>query len=129
MSDRWFSVGPRTQSIPKFAFDGLGSRWFYLRLFSVNPLKNKTDIVAVYRQIILQTFDKNLNWVNQFAYSEDYEVYRNGKFRNADGRPGVITNSLEDAYSEAAKRYGKLSGIWPILEDNVAIEYLTIPTQ
>lgn len=122
-----FFVGPRKQGIPEFAHDGMGSRWYYLRLFAVNPYKNRPHIVQVYRQIIHQTWDKNYKWINQFAYSDDYEAYNNGEYRIGGGQPGAILESLDDAYKLAAKRFERIKGIWPIIEDLTAIEYFAMP--
>jgi hypothetical protein len=121
-----FSVGPRTQSIPEFAYKGLGSRWFYLRLFSVSPYKNKPHIITVYCQIIHQTFDRDLNWINQFAYVEDYESYNNGKYRTGGGNPSVLVDDLKEAYRIANTRFEKISGIWKVLEDKKAIERFAV---
>lgn len=122
-----FLVGPRKQGIPEFAHDGLGSRWFYLRMFSVNPYKSKPQVVSVYRQIIHQTWDRNLNWINKFIYVEDHESYNNGKFRTGGGDAGILVDDLTEAYQIAAKRFEKLSSIWTILEDVKAIEYFAVP--
>lgn len=122
-----FLVGPRKQSLPEFAHDGLGSRWFYLRMFSVNPYKNKPHIISVYRQIIHQTWDRNLKWINKFIYVEDYESYNNGVFRAGNGNPGVLVDDLGEAYRIAANRFEKFAKIWTILEDVKAIEYFEIP--
>jgi hypothetical protein len=119
-----FFVGPSKQSMPEFAHDGLGSRWFYLRVFSVNPYKSKPHIVSVYRQIIHQTWDRNLNWVNEFIYVEDSESYNNGKFRIGNGGPTSRFYNLEEAYNFAHKRFDSMSNIWTILEDKVAIGYI-----
>lgn len=118
------SVGPRKQSIPKFAHDGFGSRWYYLRMFSFNPYKNKPHIVSVYRQIIHQTWDRNLNWVNEFIYVEDSEYYNNGKFHIGNGGPASLFYNLEEAYNFSCKRLDNFSSIWTILEDKVYIDYI-----
>jgi len=122
-----FLVGPRKQGIPEFAHDGLGNRWFYLRMFSVNPYKSKPQVVSVYRQIIHQTWDRNLNWINKFIYVEDHESYNNGKFRTGGGDAGILVDDITEAYQIAAKRFEKLSNIWTILEDVKAIEYFAVP--
>jgi hypothetical protein len=122
-----FFVGPRKQGIPEFAHDGLGSRWYYLRLFSVAPYKGQPHIVQVYRQIIHQTWDKNLNWINQFAYTDDYEVYNKGEYRTGNGGKGAILESLDDAYKFAAQRFEKIGNLWPIIEDVKLIEHFAMP--
>jgi hypothetical protein len=124
MSD--FYVGPRKQGIPEYAANGLGSRWHYLRLFSVNRKRDKPYIVSVYRQIIFQCFDRNLNWINEWAYSEDVESWNNGDFRVGEGGPGGRFPTIEEAKDFAAKRYNKLSSLWPVIEDVTAIDLLSI---
>jgi hypothetical protein len=126
-----FFVGPRKQGIPEFAQDKkLGCRWYYLRLFSVAPYKGQTHIVRVYRQIVHQAWDKDYNWINQFAYSEDYEGYNNGQFSMQSSTVAHRDNALEsldDAYKIAAQRFEKISNLWPIIEDVKLIEQFAMP--
>lgn len=120
-----FTVGPREQTIPEWAED-LGSRWAYLRMFSVQPYKNKPHIIYVYRMIIHQAFDRNGKWIPLWAYADDCECYNNGEYRVNGGSTGQLGD-----YSEMRqlmeRRVARLQSLWPVLEDKTVRDRIVMP--
>ena len=121
-----FTVGPREQSIPEWA-EELGSRWAYLRMFAVQPYKNQPHIVAVYRMIIHQAYDRNGKWIPLWAYAEDCEGYNNGKYRTNFGDGIGKLGSYAEMRQLMERRIARLQSLWPVLDNKIARDRIVMP--